>query len=241
MRSKYRVAVAVLVASLAVTALAASSAFASLPEFKQVKPGETFSGKVGSPTWELSNSWTWNDTEATISGEFVTEGTHAYKALQNVKLTFTGGNHTASCNNGAPWELTLTGLEAYLGYLNESTKLIGLVFFKPGGEWFAMKLEPVLTKCTNPINGAGNFEGILAVPLTNPHGLSQKHGLSFEMGEAKGTMRYNMSTFRWEGGKSPDFTVSYSPKLAYKNGVQYGVGIKAEIPFETSNFIEVEG
>jgi hypothetical protein len=249
MRSKYRTVWLVLVAALAVTALSASSAFASLPEFTHVKPGETFSGKVGSPNWELSNGWTWNDTEATISGEFVTEGTLADKALKNVKLKFTGENRIAGCENGATGagELVLTGLEAYLGYINESTKQIGLAFFKPGGEWFAMKLEPTLTKCTNELEGNGKFVGVLVVPMTHTGIPTNKNGLSFKKGESKGTMLYNASTFRMEK-KDPFFPgLKWAPELVYGGTESYkekegrGVGIATEIPFETSNSIGVEG
>lgn len=239
MRSKYRAVCIALVAALAVTALSAGSAFAALPEFSPIyKTKETFSGKaVGVTKWEISTGIAWEDTEATISGEIVLSGPHARKALQNVTMKFVGGGTVgAACRNKSN-ELVLTGLEAYLGYINESTKEIGLAFFEPwpeGGNWFFQ----ALASCTvNPVGG--KLEGVIVVPLTEAKTFSKTHSLAFT--QEKGKMTYGTVKFKWEGGKLPWGGFGFPLHTQRGEENLFSDGIQASMPFVTEEPIEVIG
>jgi opacity protein-like surface antigen len=140
-----------LLAAFVMSAFAAASASAALPEFK----GETgkITGTMGKAKFSALGA-SWACEKGTNSGEYVNSTT-----LGNVALTFKNCNKAQmECytheNGPSSVELALSGLQAKLGYLAKATKVVGL------------KFEMAKNKCEDEDFGEQKYVGNLIGSIT---------------------------------------------------------------------------
>jgi hypothetical protein len=129
---RIRIVVLTMVAVFATSAVAASSAAAVLPEFSP-SSGVTLNGTSGAGLLETKSGTKVTCTSNTDSGEIT-----GPKAVSKIKVTFKGcesGGFKCSTAGAASGELVTEELKATLGYINATTKEVGVDFTPVGAKF----------------------------------------------------------------------------------------------------------
>ncbi len=222
MRSRYRglVVLAVIVAMGAV----ASTASATLPEFKPGHLPLKVTGQTGGAITidnpAAGGAWSYRGGTPTLSGEVAGFG----KTMSNISMSFVEGE-SYGCNNLPSYSLAFNNLNGTLGYINKAEKKVGLMLV-PAKQPIASCYQQAQNKV---------YAGELIGTITPLNYRTNRFTLHFEQGGGKEFPLW----FEGESEKYPERFAFSMCNTACTQWNRQSTGLAATITIETSQEMEI--